>query len=738
MSAEAEALSPGTILSERFEVHCTLGRGGFGIVYLAQDLDRRDSCVVKELAPTGFIREESGLLRLPHESTGESQKLRQRFLDEAKIISKLNVPGVLPVRAFFHENGTAYFVSDYLEDASTLDHMIKQEGRLDGEGALDILFQIIEILDAVHAAGILHRDIKPSNILIDRKGRAHLIDFGAAREWHADSTTHHTILYTPGYAPMEQLSERARRGPATDIYALCATAYHMLSGECPPSATDRAAGLPLPHVIRLRPDLESSVAEAIMQGLELNMADRPQSIQDLRLLIGKPSDPKTGRSKMADFDRRAYELQHFSCRPKQCPSCGHILAAPKPLKRMACPVCQKGTIRMHKLSDRLCPSCRAGVLHQKRNVWPLLCCPVCNEGILESHKKKLLGKEYIHTCLSCEAVLEGTETEVKLISTGKRKTTLTIGTTMPADQWRTANKRSEIVNVCDGCHAQYDLIYDGRWLEAYTPKKRTRESYYAEEWARIAAGLSPGSGNAFCDTCEADYYIDGEKVTLQGAHRDAFGFADRYMGRLLTIEDLRWLGVGKTSPNPGIACTSCLTEFDTGPTGLILVSSPSPVLAKLEGKEMAHADWCRAAKDLPTQQQEDSFYLSFDESILDAYESGDIHFDSKGKDGIAWKSNADRFRLEGEDWIEDGTGVLTIRAQDFVFGGLIRKTITPLSEVVGAWSDEGHLMLKMRNGLTWAFKVPFVELSISLKSGRRQVQLGAESLARRIEAQILG
>jgi len=738
MSADAEALKPGTLLSERFEVHLVLGRGGFGIVYLGKDLARGDSCVIKELAPTGFLREDSGLMRLPNESSGESQKLRQRFIDEARIVSRLNVPGVLPVRAFFHENGTAYYVSDYLEGAVTLDQMIRQEGRLDGEGALDILFQLIEILETVHAAGILHRDIKPSNILIDDKGRTHLIDFGAAREWHADSTTHHTILYTPGYAPIEQLSERARRGPATDVYALCATAYHMLSGECPPSATDRASGVPLPHLARLRPDIEANVAMAIMQGLELNMADRPQTIQDLRQLIGKPPEPVTCLSKMEEFDRVAYELQHFACKPRQCPNCGHILTVPKPLKRMGCPVCQKGTIRFHKLSERLCPSCRAGVLHHRRNAWPLATCPVCGEGLLDCRKKKLLGKDLVLCCSACEATLEGTEKQLELTSSGKRRASAAIGTSMPACEWRATSRRSEAVWVCDGCHAQYDELGDGRWLEAFSPKKRAKEAYFPDEWARIAAGLPPGAGNAYCDTCEADFFIDGEKATLQGATHDAFGFADRYLGRLLTIEDLRWLGVGKTSPNPGLVCPSCLTEFDQGTGGLILVASPNPALTKHEGKEWGHTDWCRIAKGLPATDQEESFNLAFDEAILNAYESGEIHLEAKGKARVAWKSSAERFRLEGEEWLSDGSGTLTVHEQDIVFGGLIRKSTTPLSEVVGAWSDDGHLMLRLRNGLTWAFKVPSVELSLSLRSGRKQVQLSCDSLAKRIEKQILG
>src|ERR1019366_7111585 len=122
-----------------------------------------------------------------------------------------------------------------------------------------------------------HRDIKPSNILVGADGAVYVIDFGAAREWHADSTVTHTVQHTPGYAPPEQLSERARRGPATDLYAVCATLFVMLAGVAPPSASDRAAGIPLPSLLSIRPELDPIIVRAIEAGLMLAYAGRPQT-----------------------------------------------------------------------------------------------------------------------------------------------------------------------------------------------------------------------------------------------------------------------------------------------------------------------------------------------------------------------------------------------------------------------------------------------------------------------------
>ncbi len=209
-----QPLETGAMLSNRFEIQDVLGRGGFAIAYLAHDHVRQDDCTVKELAPAGSVREPGGLLNL-HDA--DPHRIRDRFLDEARTLARLDLPGVLPVRASFVENGTAYFATDHVWNSRTLQELLDVEGRMDSDGALDIFFQLLETLEALHAKHVLHRDIKPSNILLAPDGHAILIDFGAAREWLADISQRQTILFTPGYAPLEQLAERAARGPATDL-----------------------------------------------------------------------------------------------------------------------------------------------------------------------------------------------------------------------------------------------------------------------------------------------------------------------------------------------------------------------------------------------------------------------------------------------------------------------------------------------------------------------------------------
>jgi serine/threonine protein kinase len=131
--------------------------------------------------------------------------------------------------------------------------------------------KVCEALDVVHKAGYLHRDIKPENIIVCGDGRVVLVDFGAARSFMAGKTGRMTVILTPGFAPLEQYAEQAKRGAYTDIYALGATLYYLLTGQVPVSAADRFSGVELRGVREINGRVSRQVEEAVMKAMAMRV-----------------------------------------------------------------------------------------------------------------------------------------------------------------------------------------------------------------------------------------------------------------------------------------------------------------------------------------------------------------------------------------------------------------------------------------------------------------------------------
>jgi serine/threonine protein kinase len=707
-------LAIGTMLAGRFEIEGVLGRGGFGIAYLAADIVRKDKATVKELAPVGCLRSESGLLDL--ETGGVSaHRLRQSFLEEARLLSRLNLPGILPIRAVFAENGTAYYATDHLANAETLERLLMKEGRMDAAGAMDIVFQLLETLESIHGKGVLHRDIKPSNVLVSQRGQTYLIDFGSAREWHADESTRHTVLYTPGYAPIEQLSERGRRGPATDLYALCATTYRMLTGSIPMPATDRANGAELTPLKALRPDVESAIAQAIESGLRVRYHDRPQSVAEFRQMLAD-AEPDEQEGSLAAYDAKLLRLQRFAYERRQCPACSGVLDQPKPLRKWSCPVCREGVIRKRDIATRLCPSCQLGTLHKRPNDRPLGFCALCRTGELAQRRQGLVKRKLFLDCLVCKASFDVEGAEITVIAPAARQ-----GETKSAEEWRGEAGRSKEVWVCDGCQAQYDLLDDSRWGQVVPPAKRYH-ALYPEEWARVAAGLPPGAGNAVCDGCRADYFVDDNRLTLLTSEVDPHGFAADHLGRLLDADDARWLGVGKSSPHPGFVCGECGTELDIDGEYLRLIQTAHRLLIRRIGEPKKLIDWHRIALGLPEVHEEQEFRADVLTAILYAYQTGELGFDPKND--VIWKGPASR---------GSQAGTLSVSKGEILFGGMLKKWRVPQDAVLGVSAKGDRLDLRLSGEEEIeSFVITPVELTVHLDSGNHSVLLNAESLAVRL------
>ena len=204
---------------------------------------------------------------------------RQRFLEEARLLARFQHPGVVRVRGFFEENGTAYLVMDYLDGLPLYQYVDRMGGRVPVETALGIARPVLTALGELHAASILHRDIDPHNVYITRRGDVVLLDFGSAREATEQATRALSVVVKPGYAPYEQYGSRSRQGPWTDVYALGATLYRLLTGVVPPPATERLVDDELKPVRALAPDVPPAIAQAIEHALAVQPHDRPQTAE---------------------------------------------------------------------------------------------------------------------------------------------------------------------------------------------------------------------------------------------------------------------------------------------------------------------------------------------------------------------------------------------------------------------------------------------------------------------------
>jgi WD40 repeat protein len=180
---------------------------------------------------------------------------------------------------------------EYLRGKSLAKLVEERGGALSEQEAVGYILKVCEALDVVHKAGYLHRDIKPENIIVCGDGRVVLIDFGAARAYMAGKTGRMTVILTPGFAPLEQYAEQAKRGAYTDIYALGATLYYLLTGQVPVSAADRFSGVELRGVREINGRVSRQVEEAVMKAMAMRVEERPQSVEEFVKLLTSPSVP---------------------------------------------------------------------------------------------------------------------------------------------------------------------------------------------------------------------------------------------------------------------------------------------------------------------------------------------------------------------------------------------------------------------------------------------------------------
>lgn len=283
-----DTLTGQTLQAGKYLLGEELGRGGFGVTYRATHQHLNQAVVIKTL--------NDSLRSNPLFSDSE-----RKFQDEARRLALCVHPHIVRVSDFFMEDGRAYLVMDYVP-GQTLDRVVLPDQPLPEALAIHYIRQIGSALQVVHHKGLLHRDVKPQNIILRQGTRdVILIDFGIAREFDGNLTQTHTSMISSGYAPIEQYLPQAKRTPATDIYALAATLYMLLTGKTPMASvlrcqiearrqqtasksTGATEALTANHQLmptprELRPELSAGVDQAVMKGMALEAHDRPATVE---------------------------------------------------------------------------------------------------------------------------------------------------------------------------------------------------------------------------------------------------------------------------------------------------------------------------------------------------------------------------------------------------------------------------------------------------------------------------
>ena len=285
-------LQPNTTLQGgKYRIERVLGQGGFGITYLATLVSLNRQVAIKELFIGGSgqaINDRRGNQVVVTNSANQASFNQQKakFKKEALRLANLNHPNLVKVHEFFEENGTAYYVMDYIEGES-LRTKLNREGVLSESLVLKYLQQLLPALETAHKQSIWHLDIKPENIMVDRYGHVYLIDFGASKHVEPNSTltTSLALAYTPGYCPPEllDLSNETPEyylqaikdiGPWTDIYALGATIYNLLTDSIPPSK--RRLDKEGRRAFSFPSNVSSSTRDLIVWMMKPDKEDRPQ------------------------------------------------------------------------------------------------------------------------------------------------------------------------------------------------------------------------------------------------------------------------------------------------------------------------------------------------------------------------------------------------------------------------------------------------------------------------------
>ncbi len=314
----------------KYRIISTLGSGGFGAVYLAED-----TWIDKKVA-----------LKVPHRQGMDFGEL----LREPRLLASLSHPNIVAVLTAERQDDVFFIVMEYVP-GETLEAAIEREGALDLARALDYTCQICNAVDHAQQQGIIHRDLRPGNVLVTEQGMLKVADFGTSRflEIAAHGTT---VIGSPPYMAPEQFQGKAVF--ASDIYSLGVTMYQMMTGELPyhtpaPNDLERLMRGELTSPPRLRnPKLPKAISDIVMKAMAPEITDRYQragELLDAVLAARAATTPRRPWRAAAVGAPSGGEIQDIQARLKAretpqgrfCWNCGKALAA----RAEACPFCRE-------------------------------------------------------------------------------------------------------------------------------------------------------------------------------------------------------------------------------------------------------------------------------------------------------------------------------------------------------------------------------------------------------------
>ncbi len=327
---EPHQLPVGTLLRDRYRIGGCIGEGGFGITYAGWDTVLALKVAVKEYYPTGIVnRYHTHSLEVSC-GTGERNSQfadgKRRVLDEARALARFSGDaGIVNVRDTFEANNTAYIVMEFL-DGRTLKQVEQENGPLPFDRLYAWLAPVMDSLSRIHRQGLIHRDISPSNLMLLNNNTAKLLDFGTMRAFSVSGENSLSVMLKPGFAPEEQYRSHGAQGPWTDVYAMCASIYRLITGVTPENAMNRVFDDTLQPPSALGARISPSQERAIMRGLSVHAADRFQTMEALRRAL-------SGGDEGEDEERTLYRPKGVGARavepaPVYAPDAGAAASRP--------------------------------------------------------------------------------------------------------------------------------------------------------------------------------------------------------------------------------------------------------------------------------------------------------------------------------------------------------------------------------------------------------------------------